>query len=203
MKKIHILSTIFATVALSALMAANAPATLWLDNGTSVLEAKEATWHWTFQLHHVVLFVETVIECSGLFLGTVGGPKGVEDLISAIHNLSNTELNLIACTNVKNCTKPVKHFLNLPWATELLLTNNKTDDHFFAEPQGGLPKVEILCEGGLKASCEALINLFFDENLANGALFLATKEGTVTKSCSDGGESWTTGMGEFLLYTVS
>jgi hypothetical protein len=203
MKKVHILSTIFATIALSALVATDVSATLWLDNGKTILTAQEATTHGTTEFHHVVLFVETVVRCSGLGLGTVGGPKGVEDLGTAIHNLTGSELNLIACENVMNCTKPIQHALNLPGASELLLlSNGKTDDHGF-EDGHGLPKLEILCEGGLKASCEELANAQFDENLANGALFLATKEGTLTKNCSDGGESWATGMGEVLLYTVS
>jgi hypothetical protein len=203
MRKIQILGAFIAVLAFSALAVSSASATLWLDNGNTVLKAETATTHGTVQLHHIVLFVETVVECSGLTLGTIGGPKSVEDLITAIHNLTNTELNLISCTNVKNCTKPVQHVLNLPWSTELLLlSTGTTDDHFFSDGLGE-PKLEILCEGGLKASCESLINARFDENLANGALFLFTKEGTVTKNCSDGGESWITGMGEVLLYTVS
>jgi hypothetical protein len=207
MRKIQILGAFVAVVAFNALAVSSASATLWLNpsTGKSVLTATAATAHGTVEFHHVVLTVETVFRCSVLFLGTVGGPNGTEDLINLFHSLSGTssEDDLIICESVQNCNKPIQHVEKLPWSTGLLLLSNGiTDDHFFSDGHGE-PALEILCEGGLKTLCESLINAEFDKNLANGALFLFTKAGTVTKGCSDGGETWITGMIEVLGFNVS
>jgi hypothetical protein len=200
MRKIQIFGAFIAVLAFSALAASNASALLlWKKNGTVLTKAETANTEGTVELHHVVLFVETAVSCNGKFTGTVG-PEA-QDLIKLVLNLAETEKDLLSCSNVKNCTKPIQHALNLPWGTELLPLTASTDDHFFADG-AGLPKLEVLCEGGLKANCESLINAEFVKNTASGAEFKFTKAGTETKNCSDGGESWITGGGTTLGFEV-
>jgi hypothetical protein len=210
MRKIQILGAFIAVLAFSALAVASASATLWLVNSKSLVgtEKVAASSHGLLLLHLLKIPLlggggQVLVDCTGLFHGTVG--PGAEDEITEVLGLALSEKNIIKC-KVQSSTNTIcvtgnevtVQALHLPWKTLLVLEGNLTWDNFTGT--GGETGYESECKG-LKPVCNQNERSHFDENLANGALFLFTGERKTT--CTPSGEGTVLGMGEVLGATVS
>jgi len=195
MRKIQILGAFIAVLAVSALAVASAGATLWLKSGESLTKSEPATSHGFIIFHHSGgLFGSALIECTGLFVGTVG--PGAEDTITLAESLNGSEKDLVKCVSLSGfCGSPTLHAENLPWKTKLVLREGKT----FDVVEGGA--YEMLCSIG-KVLCNGTVESDFIGNDADGALFEWLPALTKTP-CSDGGEGTLLGVGLTLGFTVS
>lgn len=202
MRKFGILGAMVAVVAVSAFAAAGASANVWLEAGKELTAAKSAPSHGTLQFHNVLFGIETVILCSGLFIGTVG-PKEL-DLVTLVESLSGSAKDLVPCTweSGAECTNPVLHAENLPWLTKLL-AGTPIVDHFLPDPTA-IPSWILLCEKGLikEVLCEKEGAANFVKNGTNGAELEYTRASTET-TCKNGSAGWITGKGEVLGFTIS
>lgn len=201
MRKIQILGAFIAVLAFSALAVGSASATLWLKSGASLTKAEATTSHGVIIFHHTGgIFGNALVECTGLFVGTVG--PGAEDLITLAENLTGSEKDLVKCVSLSGfCGSPVLHPENLPWHTLLLLREGKTFDMVEAESGGGEPAYEMLCSIG-KVLCRSAVESDFLGNDADGALFTWLPSLTPTP-CNDGGTGTLLGEALTLGFTVS
>jgi len=201
MRKFQILGAFAAVLAFSALTVASASATLWLIGGKSLTSRVLADTHGELELRHTGGLGGTItILCSGLAHGWVG--TGAKDEVTSILGLKG-ELNKLTClahTGNSLCpagTLVLVTALGLPWLTELKLVGSETID----EAKGTAEETGYSTEcKGISIGCQKNETFKFDENLANGALFLANG---VAAPCSDGGTGKLVGMAEVLGATVS
>jgi len=204
MRKIQILGAFIAVLAFSALAVASAGATLWLKNGASLSTADPSTTHGTIILEHTGGTTGTsTIECSGLFIGTVG--PGAEDKVTEIENLTGTEKGTkIKCKALAGCfvSEPSVTAKKLPWTTELVLEAGVTWDKQTAAGNG--PGWEVECAFGIKVTCEHEEKAKFIKNGASGAEFNYEGKESGEATCSDGGKGVVKGTkGTALGFTVS
>lgn len=200
-RKFRGLRVCVAVLAFSGLTVASASATLWLISGKSLTMKTSADVHGELTLHHSGGLAGTLsILCSGLRHGTVGPTTKGEttDLLGL-----NGELNKLTClVHTGNALCPAGTLIlmtavHLPWLGELKLIGTETIAE--AKGTGGETGYSTECKG-VSVECARNESFTFDENLANGALFLA--KGT-TGSCTDGGTTKASGMVEVLGATVS
>jgi hypothetical protein len=213
MRKIQILGAFIAALAFSAMAVTSASATIWKNSAGNVNQTEAANTHGSLDLHHELLNVKVTIHCpatgEALFDGTVG-PSGT-DLIEKALDSSGKEVN---STNKLSCkvTEATGSCsvgeaataipIHTPWTTKLRLEGTLTWDDF-SEDGKGLPGYESECvTAKVKVSCEGNTRSHFDQNGANGALFLFLGDVKSTK-CSDLGSSTILGHGEVLGFTVS
>jgi len=200
-KKFQILGAFVAVLAFSALTVASASATLWLMGGKSLTVKTLVDTHGELAWHHTGGLGGTlVLLCSFLLHGFVG--PGAKDEVTDILGL-NGELNKLTClVHTGNSLCPAGTLIlmtavRLPWLTELKLVGTETVDEM--KGTGGETGFSTECKG-ISIECTKNETFKFDENLANGALFLAKG---LAASCSDGGTGTASGMIEVLGATVS
>jgi hypothetical protein len=201
MRKFKILGAFVAVLAFSALTVASASATLWLIGGKSLTVRTLVDTHGELALHHTGGLAGTfTILCSDLAHGFVG--PAAKDEVTSILGLKG-ELNKITClvhTGNVLCaagTLILMTTTHLPLLTELKLVGTETVDE--TKGTGGETGFSTECNStGIE--CTKNETFKFDENLANGALFLA--KGLAT-ACTDGGTGTLSGMVEVLGATVS
>lgn len=210
MRKIHVLGVVlFVAFSFSAIAVASASATLWLENGKSIIVAKVTTVHGTIILHHKGGIAGNIlIECTGLLGGTVG--SGAKDEITKVFDLSGKKIletgTGIECLVTESdgifCSadsKPTVNPLHLPWKTELLLESGNTYDMLEEVTGKGTPGWTSTCI--VTVTCEGSDRAKFIGNGTNGAKFKFEAE--LKATCDDGGEGTLLGEGEVLGFTVS
>jgi len=209
---------LFAVFAFSAVVASSASALNeeWLFKGEKITVALKGLLDGLINLEHLGgITGVSKVHCTGQFHGNFG--PGKLDLITDVLGLNGeladeTHEGPIHCEFITGtCGMGALALVfvhHLPWLTELLLPGGGiagTWDLIKEDGTHGEPGYEVECDHlGIKVLCEGSARAKFDENLANGALFLFLGvESLVSKKCSDGGNAVLTGMGEALGFTVS
>jgi hypothetical protein len=200
-KKFQILGAFAAVLAFSALTVASASATLWLIGGKSLMVRTLVDAHGELTLSHTGGLAGTLrILCSFLLHGFVG--PTTKDEVTDVLGLKG-ELNKLTClvhTGNLLCSAGTLILMtaaHLPWLTELKLVGTETVDEM--KGTGGETGFSTECNG-TSIECSKNETFKFDENLANGALFLAKG---LAATCTDGGTGTLSGMVEVLGATVS
>jgi len=208
---------LFAVCAISAVAASSASALNeeWLFKGEKITTSLRGLFDGLINFEHLGgLTGASKMHCAGQLHGTFG--PGKLDLITDMLGLNGeladeTHEGPIHCEflsgtcGVGALALVLVH--HLPWLTELLLPGTPAGTWDLIKQDGthGESGYEVECDHlGIKVLCEGLVRAKFDENLANGALFLFLGvESLVSKKCSDGGNGVWTGMFEVLGFTVS
>jgi hypothetical protein len=154
MRKIHVLATLFAILALSAFAATSAFATTseWLEDAKAMGAAGASTI--TGELELTDAGIGTTALCEGSFDGTVG--PGGEDMIELVLDKAGNEVTAakpITCSFVKlgpclSTSAPVLWPLHLPWLTEIELMTVGTEDLYLDKIMSGgqgEPGYALLC----------------------------------------------------------
>ncbi|MGH9770240.1 MAG: hypothetical protein ACRD4Q_00835 [Candidatus Acidiferrales bacterium] len=177
MRKIHIGLAVFAVFAFSAVVSSSAlAASAYLLNGAEIKELifTEATGE--LLLEDTGIFGKPDVLCSGIFDGMIE-PGGVIDEIESVLELNKELLegpggtDLIECEAHSTCTNPVDVIaINLPWATEVMLTaGGLWYDLINAHAGGGLP--------GYTIDCNSIIGLIEDTCTGNTSNQLVNEAG--------------------------
>jgi hypothetical protein len=209
-----ILLALFTVSALSAVAISSASAHQWLFKGEPIITALSGLLDGLFIIHHTGgLTGSSSIHCTGQFHGTFG--PGSKDLITDVLGLSGSELadetheGPIHCEFLSGTcgvgALALFFIHHLPWETKLLLTGvNLVWDTINKDGTHGEPGYEVECDRlKIVLLCQGLVRTHFDENLANGALFLLLGAESLETSCNDGGKGLLLGMAEVLGFTVS
>jgi len=205
MRKIHVLGlALFAVFALSAVAASSALAvSKYLLNGaeiTSTITTETESNSEGLLLEDMNATGKPDILCSGFFDGTIAA-GGVKDTIEAVLTLTKELLqgghaansDLIECEAHSTCTNPVDvEAINLPWATEVVLSGTTFVDLIFSSGAG---------TPGYIVDCNTIIGLVEDTCTGNTGAILANATGgvlgefsesneaiTVPANCTQGGE---------------
>src|SRR5690242_9654933 len=168
MRQMRIVAVFVAVVATCVLVVTSASATLWLSSGASLTKATSAHWHDSYiDDHEGGTLGKAEIECTGLFIGTVGA--GAQDKIELVESLTGEKDLMGGCKVLDGfCVGAIVHPVLLPWDTLLVLhvdgtTWDETLDWGY----------EILCPPfGIQVECKGNVSSKFLGNGANGAEFL-------------------------------